>query len=349
MVTARKTEAAVMNGEDMTDGGEGNTATDKVKGITMPKDVVYEIFTWLPAKSILKFKSCSKFIYEFTQEKYFLVKHSQNVTLQGDSSFFIIQRVHITPGDYEEKNIISLPGNKASSLGIPKNFLGLLSQRPIRILSSNHGLLLCEVLQKGEFYYPQKPKGELIICNPTAQSFSSIGLPHSFEENYRKTYVTLAFGSVHDDEVYQLLVFEYHQERESEYIVCKAYKPKEGVWKEREKGLLMGYRWALLCSYSSRGRCQNMLLYNFESGEMRRLLLPKEATTTRWFDPKKLHYHSVRLFKRDKAVGTSSDDICLVIWDKDDLVFTFWVLTDYESSLLVKVFDGEYGRNGIAE
>ena len=54
-------------------------------------DILLEIFSWLPAKSVYKFKCVNKFCKNISSpgETYFIQKQSQNALLRDDSCFFL--------------------------------------------------------------------------------------------------------------------------------------------------------------------------------------------------------------------------------------------------------------------
>ncbi|KAI9100026.1 hypothetical protein K1719_024244 [Acacia pycnantha] len=57
----------------------------------MTHDIVPEIFSWLPAKLVYKFKCVNKFCKNISSpgETYFIQKQSQNALLRDDSCFFL--------------------------------------------------------------------------------------------------------------------------------------------------------------------------------------------------------------------------------------------------------------------
>ncbi|XP_028802556.1 uncharacterized protein LOC114757638 [Neltuma alba] len=212
--------------------------------------------------------------------------------------------------------------SSSSSSGIPPNFLHFLNKKKVRILFSSNGLLLCKITRQRK---PQEV--ELFICNPTTKTYSSIATPPGLLENPHR--LSFAFGYNHNNKgvddhgEYQLILLEYNEDQEgSEYFVCKGYMPREGVWKEREKSSFMGQK----LYYHGAPFKKYILTYNFESGETRRVLYPKEVVQN-GFDGRKF-------FKWDKVRGSNMDmdEICLVVLEMDDLVFTFWLLTDHKSS-----------------
>ncbi|KAK4280073.1 hypothetical protein QN277_011744 [Acacia crassicarpa] len=282
----------------------------------IPQEIVNDIFSQLPAKSILRFKSCSKTIYRLTKDNNFVIKHAQNLTLQGGDTSFFIQG--------HEIKIYPLHGNTASksssSAIIPRSFLRFLNRKLEEILLSSNGLLLCRFVQKRGLL----DNDEFIICNPTTKSFTSIAATDSLLWNKPQAFLSMDFDQKQNR--YELVLLEYNRHQGLDTVKCKTYLSEEGVWTKREKGLHIGYSWMILCPYF-KGKYHYLLSYNFENGETRRVLFPKEVTKTL----AELDYDDLCTFRWDK-VGTSGNEIYLGILDRRGHIFTFWVLKDYRSS-----------------
>ncbi|KAI9115268.1 hypothetical protein K1719_013587 [Acacia pycnantha] len=280
----------------------------------LPESMISEIFSWLPAKSIFRFKLCSKAINEFIKEANFAEKQTQNLTTQRNSSFFI-QAVFGWNKSKTELRSLFVGNEASSSSGIPPNFLQFLSKRNVRILLSYMGLLLCEIERQGK-----SKEVELFICNPATQTCSPIVTPPSWAE--KRHYIDYNFYKGVDDEEYQLVLLEYNDQsqEDSEHFVFKAYMPKEGVWIEREKSSFADNMLSFYFIFE-----RYILSWHMDGGETRRILFPKLVP--------EIGIDDLNLFKWDIVGGSNYiDDVCLVIFEKDDLVFSFWGLTDYESS-----------------
>ncbi|KAI4332857.1 hypothetical protein L6164_017734 [Bauhinia variegata] len=107
--------------------------------MALSMDEIFDIFSWLPAKSIIKLESCCKSFTEFPTETYFQLKQALNSLLKDDPCL-VFQKTTIQA--YSEKiEIHSVPGEE-HCCGVPKNFLKSL-QSTARILASSNGLFLC--------------------------------------------------------------------------------------------------------------------------------------------------------------------------------------------------------------
>ncbi|RDX72049.1 hypothetical protein CR513_48521, partial [Mucuna pruriens] len=107
--------------------------------MTLSNDEIFEIFSWLPAKTIYKFKSNSKLFSKLLEESYFASKQAQNALLKDDTCFFIQPDTTIWHNGQIELH--PLPGEELSS-GVSNDVLILLSNSA-KILSSSNGLILC--------------------------------------------------------------------------------------------------------------------------------------------------------------------------------------------------------------
>ncbi|KAI9126576.1 hypothetical protein K1719_002172 [Acacia pycnantha] len=332
--------ATVMQGE------EGDRATSKVKTTELPEDVIYAIFSWLPAKSIFKFRSCSKSTCEFTKQKTFTLKQAQNLMLKDDSSFYMQGYFRKNNNIKSKTELLALPRNESSS-GIPISFLLSLDDERITIIASSNGLVLCEALRESSSIK------EYFICNPVTQLFSSIASPYSFIKKNQYAQVMFAFDCIHNEE-YQLILFQ--KDFGDSYYVCKVYSPKECAWRETQKGLFLvednfsklygppvfykGNIHFAASLFSSKRHDTYMSSYNLESGETRTFNFPKEAG-----GGKLVCHDYVRIYKWGK-VGSSDESICLVNF-VDYCVFTLWVLTDYESSSWLRLMSLSLDEMGL--
>jgi hypothetical protein len=105
------------------------------------QDIGFEIFSWLPAKSICKFKSTCNPFSKFSEETVFRTKQTQNLFGKDDTCLFIqpdeISQKYVT----KRVELYSLHNHQQSS-GAPNNVLSFLSNTASVIASCN-GLVLC--------------------------------------------------------------------------------------------------------------------------------------------------------------------------------------------------------------
>ncbi|KAF7827509.1 F-box protein [Senna tora] len=143
---------------------EGRNTAAKEFAIGVEDDeIVLEIFSWLPATAIQKFKSASDFFCTMPlEERHFVLKQSHNALLRKDPCFFL------QPNSCKKYSAINefhhFPSEKTSS-GVPHNFLKFLDNYPAcRILASSNGLILgCSTKKNNQT--------ELFISNPSTESW----------------------------------------------------------------------------------------------------------------------------------------------------------------------------------
>ncbi|RDX60283.1 hypothetical protein CR513_61586, partial [Mucuna pruriens] len=277
--------------------------------MALSNDEIFEIFSWLPAKTIYKFKSNSKLFSKILEETYFASKQAQNALLKDDTCFFI--QPDITIWHNGQIELHPLPEEKLSS-GVSNDVLKLLSNSA-KILSSSNGLILCHTTNQNQV--------KLFICNPATKFCLHIPTPENLHETID---ANLKVGFECDSDV---------------------YLSKEGVWKAKQERFFTGGRdlrfdmpvhhngaihfisdcFPYLQKNSPYFR-PYIMSYNFEDGKSRMLRVPKEAR-------KGSHDNTcdMRIFKWGKVTNENNQSICLVRLRKR--VFTIWVLTKYELCL----------------
>ncbi|KAI9123743.1 hypothetical protein K1719_005043 [Acacia pycnantha] len=141
-------------------------------------DIVLEIFSWLPTKSIYKFKCVNKLCNNISSrgETYFTQKQSQNALLRDDSCFFLQPK-----WIQKQTQFHHLSSNNTTS-GASHGFFQFLEDNPsLDIIASSNGLIL------------GRSNTELFICNPITQSYLPISTP-----DYLETYTGAAIRAVLD-------------------------------------------------------------------------------------------------------------------------------------------------------
>ncbi|KAF7824838.1 F-box protein [Senna tora] len=138
----------------------------------LPDHLISDIFSWLPAKSLCKFKCCSKSISRLTRDKYFAIKHSQNSSLKDDSSFLI--QSHVFEDGRTE--IHGLPSSSSSSSydegkeSPPSNFGFRIydSEKGVWEIRENHLVVPGKAIEGLDFRFPVFHKGAIhfLSCDP---------------------------------------------------------------------------------------------------------------------------------------------------------------------------------------
>ncbi|KAL0315956.1 UNVERIFIED_CONTAM: hypothetical protein Sradi_5473800 [Sesamum radiatum] len=117
---------------------------------------LFDIFSWLPAKSLYRLSSVCKSSKELLSDDFFIRKQFKNMQLVPDRDFFIIQKYR--NGNLESHALSS----KNSSAGPPPESLDFLENHG-NIIASSNGLLCCRSIAD----YDEYP---LFLFNPTTWS-----------------------------------------------------------------------------------------------------------------------------------------------------------------------------------
>ncbi|KAF7813369.1 F-box protein [Senna tora] len=291
--------------------------------LMLPDEIVLEIFSWLPATAIQKFKSASDFFRTMPlEERHFVLKQSHNALLRKDPCFFL------QPNSCKKYSAINefhhFPSEKTSSC-MPHNFLKFLENYPAcRILASSNGLILgCSTKKNNQT--------ELFISNPSTQSWFLIPTLNHLKE-YPDSEINIAFECNSKD--FMLFLFEVPAEWASSCYIVKFYSQEERRWKSIEKSFFTGTRRMIFDT-------PYIMAYTIEDGESRMLRVPKEAR-------RGSHDLSCKMGIYKWGKVTSLDgSICLVRLRK--CVFTIWILTDYKSCKWKRVLKIRVTAMGIIE
>ncbi|XP_058783439.1 uncharacterized protein LOC131658123 [Vicia villosa] len=296
------------------------------------EDIAYEIFSWLPAKTICKFKlTCTSFS-KFSEEFPFKTKQSCNLLGMSDTCF-LLQHDQISQRYQKRIEFHHLPKQQQFS-GVPNNVVTFLS-RSACVLASSNGLLLCRTIKDDPI--------ELFICNPITKSYFFIPTPESLRKSHNFSSINLILDCSHSSpDDYLIFLFENTIEWSSPTsYICNIYHGKEGVWRTMENNFVSGGRNMKFDTPVIRNEtlyfisdCNDyftrlspfykpyIMSYNCEKGTSTILKLPREAI-------KGFHAEcNMGIFSWGKVTSCNSS-ICLVKLRKS--VFTIWILKDYKS------------------
>ncbi|KAK7368408.1 hypothetical protein VNO80_10433 [Phaseolus coccineus] len=310
--------------------------------MAMISSEIFPICTYLPAKSIYRFKAVSKGFYNLSKEAFFIWNHVHNSLKRDDTCFFLqLER------PCNEKVRLHPPSQQAS--GVSGDVLQFLSKSN-KILASTKGLILCRATDKtpSEFY----------ICNPATKSWLPISLPTHDEKNLNAHVIIMLLECYDEFDDYMVVHFETPTDWSSDYA-CKILKPREGLWKPMEKGFCAGGRnmkfnmpvhhngvihFISDCgSYITKGSPYfepYIMSYNLKNGTSTMLKLSKtsrKSSTDEKCD--------MSIFNWGK-VSMASSSICLVRLKRS--TFKVWILKDYKTSRwrrIMKVKTKEMGLN----
>ncbi|TKY46079.1 F-box protein [Spatholobus suberectus] len=315
--------------------------------MVMCQDELFEVFSYLPAKAIYRFKCMSKSVSKLPKETCFAMKQAENSLKKDDTCFFLQQE---TSQRYNKKvKLYPLPGKQSSS-GVSEDVLRFLS-KSTRVLASTKGLILCRTTSK--------TPDELFVCNPATKSWLPIPSPKQVQEKPDADLIMVLLECSNSCDDYMVLHFEGPTDWSSNYA-CKFYKPKEGLWKAMEKSFFVGGRnmkFNMPVYYNGAihfiSNCSPYLTkrspyfrpyvmsYNLENGTSTMLRLPKDA---------RRGSHDLNcemsIFSWGK-VSTPQSSICLVRLRKS--VFTIWILTNYESKRWMRILKVRTKGMGLRE
>ncbi|KAK7379616.1 hypothetical protein VNO80_05080 [Phaseolus coccineus] len=193
--------------------------------MAMISSEIFSICTYLPAKSLYRFKAVDKGFCNLSEEAFFLVNHVRNSLRRDDTSFFL----QLERSCNEEVRLHPLPSHQGS--GVPGDVLQFLSKSG-QILASTKGLILCRATDK--------IPSEFSICNPATKSRLPISLP-THDENLNAHVIIMLLECYDGFDDYMVVHFETPTDWSSDYA-CKILKPRKGLWKAMEKGFSAGGR-----------------------------------------------------------------------------------------------------------
>ena len=313
------------------------------------QDITFEIFSWLPAKSICKLKSTCNSSSEFLEETLFKTKQAHNMFGRDDTCFFILRPDQIGQSNTEIVELHSLPQNRQSS-GAPKEALSFLSNS-VCVLASSNGLVV------GHTINDHQDSIEFVICNPVTKSWSSIPTPESFQGNHSFAGINLMLDCSLDG--YKVFLLENSGVWSPTSYTCSVYHSKEGVWTTMKNSFSPGgsnmefdmpvfHKGCLhfisdCASYFAKPSPfykPYIMSYNLENGISTMLKLPREAI-------KGCHSMcNMGIFNWGKKTSSNSS-ICLV--KLRNSVFTVWFLKDYESGSWKRVLKVRVRALGLNE
>lgn len=297
---------------------------------------ILEIFSQLPAKSLLKFRSACKACNDYVSDPFFVKKQNKNMQSRSDSSFFIQSKSYHRIARNLEFRV--LPGEEKSE-GVPDECVEFMKTTG-RVLASSNGLVCCRNIGNKE-----NMDHLLFICNPATRSWLGIPSPANLRSTEDKDLLVFFQCNI---ELYDqfprdyLLMLMLYEEDWSNSLSCKIYVPQKEIWLEAgqfdsggrnllsESAVYQNGTFYLLSDWSPYFDKSSPFYWPYvvgfdpEEGQSRFLKLPKEAR-------KCLTDLSctMSIFPWEKE-----NSICLVKSVKD--VLTMWVL-DFNSGLWSKI------------
>ncbi|XP_043700393.1 uncharacterized protein LOC122651135 [Telopea speciosissima] len=318
--------------------------------------VLCELFSRLPAKSVLRFRAVSKTCSSFPSENFFIRKHSEQALFMDNPGFFIQQdfrwgkiELHRLPPPKKNKDGEKKSFDDDNDYGVPNTSLRFLSNTA-KILGSYNGILVLKNTNE------EHNKG-LFLCNPATQKCFTIPNPTTTNsDNHYSTVVLLGIHilSHHHDTVgrgatieeefpdnYRVIMVKPEVEDWSSNSSIYVYTKGQEAWEEMDK-FNTGARNILYdappvyckgaihlisdtfpyLTKASPDYKPYIVAYHIHNRTSWRLKLPKVALR-RSPDPS----CEMRIFKWGGGNSSSSSSLCLIRLRKS--VFMGWVLEDY--------------------
>ncbi|KAL0426693.1 UNVERIFIED_CONTAM: hypothetical protein Slati_2844100 [Sesamum latifolium] len=289
---------------------------------------LFDIFSWLPAKSLYRFSSVCKSSRELLSDDLFITKQFKNMQLVPDRDFFIypdiVQRYR--NGDLESHALSS----KNSGSRPPPESLDFLANRG-NVITSSNGLLCCRNIGEDE--------NPLFLFNPTTRSY--LPIPRPDERLTPDRGIPIVFACEKDEDSGDgddfLLLALCIPDEWGEKFHSKIYSSEERTWKDKgrvdlgQRDMNFGHAVKLngavyMVSDSSNYLAKQssffwpyILAYDVKTSSSKFLKIPKGAR-------KGVHDSALCIFEWADHPNT----MCLVKLLKN--VFTVWVLIRTSSS-----------------
>ncbi|XP_047339672.1 uncharacterized protein LOC124943166 [Impatiens glandulifera] len=310
-----------------------------------------EIFSWMPAKSILKLASTSHHCLSFIQEESFCKQQDRNMRSMDDCGLFI-QGNAFNYDKYMTK-ILALPSQNLSYMGVQPHSMKFLSDN-VQLITSSGGLFF------GRTTVTQSPYVEtFVILNPVTGMIAKVPKPLGLV-NYANMKVVFNYS---DNGDLLLMIIMMENDDWISLDKCMVYSHEDMMWKEKsdqrhnlggrslctEKHVFLDncvYFLSDLSCYFGREN-ENyfpyIVSYNTNNEETRFLGLPKRSHKGR------NHYTCrMNIFSWNKG-----KTMCLVKLRKG--LFTIWVLNDIKKGdswiriLRKTLFEIGLQEHGISE
>ncbi|CAK9168390.1 unnamed protein product [Ilex paraguariensis] len=180
----------------------------------LPKDIIVDILTRLPVRSVLRFKSVSKSWYALLISPNFTTKHFHTTKHSTPHPTFLFTTAN--------KSITLLSTNAEPSLNIPINldipFLHV--SKPLRVTGSCDGFVCLSVLPRGSI---------ILIWNPATREVKDLPVSPIKRPQAGPIKVVLGFGFNFNSNDYKVLRIVYYGYPLSQ---VEMYSLKTNKWKE---------------------------------------------------------------------------------------------------------------------
>nr|GME13178.1 putative F-box protein At3g52320 [Ipomoea batatas] len=165
--------------------------------LTLPQEILMEILSKLPTKTLIRFRCVSKFFCALIVDHGFGVVHrSLSLTLPSRAGFLISIEVRTPPLTPLRRSYYTLNFSPHREGMVQANRVGFLDADPFLLSSSSDGLICVS-----------KPKGDVAVCNVTTRQRISLPrmqykecAPHLGYDSQSKRYKVLMATQMIDQE-----------------------------------------------------------------------------------------------------------------------------------------------------
>ncbi|GMH21987.1 hypothetical protein Nepgr_023830 [Nepenthes gracilis] len=302
-------------------------------------DQIYELFSWLPVKSLRRFASISKHCNGFLYEPSFIRLQSHHVMLKAAASDegYFVQSKYGAKWSFLPSSAVDF----ASTI-VPLDSLKFLKEQWLRIISSSNGLLLCV---QTATYDPDS----LYVVNPATGTWTTIPAPEEVKEMLRHdSYSDYGLG----------IVFECCDcdiDFPDDYLLMAVsgfglivYSSTTRAWEMRHRFVVGGNSYLrrdnhvylekvgvhFLCDKLHFPAIRpHIMAFNPSEGTMKLLKIPRDASRRR-----DVRSWSLRIFRWNGNSCNAQPTISLVRLKKKKH-FKIWVLEDYDSCFWAEVLN----------
>ncbi|KAM7503254.1 hypothetical protein LguiB_002158 [Lonicera macranthoides] len=199
------------------------TTTDEIESIVrdLPRDIIIDILTRLPVRSVLRFKSVCRSWYVILSNPNFTSKHFKNRTILNNRHE---DRCFLFTRNYSDDDIINgitfLSNDKAINVPIKLEIPFLRKSKPLRVSGTCNGLVCLSILPLGSI---------ILLWNPATREFKDLPIAKIPRPKQGPIKVALGFGfdPVADD--YKVLRIVYYCYPLNQVEV---YSLRSNTWRE---------------------------------------------------------------------------------------------------------------------
>ncbi|KAM5580605.1 F-box only protein 8-like [Rosa sericea] len=183
----------------------------------IPENVLVEILSKLPVKSLLRFLCVSQEWHALTKSSYFITRHLVHHSSCSDQSRPCLLFLSRLAGSFEDdcKPLLGfslLRDEEITFLGLPSLPNLTIKTVALKLVGSSNGLVFCHVIDTENWTSTTEEKHDiasrfrelLIVWNPATQQFRCLPEPKnniSLEQEEEATSVLFAFDCVHDHDI----------------------------------------------------------------------------------------------------------------------------------------------------